>query len=383
MKKSQIKKDLQAEPNANPQALKHLISQSIVRRMAQAIEEVYPKFDQTSFIQAAKKLEPLEMKPRVQLIREELRKHLPQDYSQALQILINSLRKNTLDSFDLWPYSDYIQTYGLDHLKLSLDALKKLTPLFTSEFAVRPFLKRYPNETLEYLRVCAQDDQVDIRRWASEGTRPRLPWGERLNLFIEDPSLTFEILEILKFDPELYVRKSVANHLNDIAKDHPMQVIHLLSQWKESTAPEHVAKVDWIIQKALRTLIKAGDPGALKLIGVSSQPKIKFKDFKLNKKQYKMNERIEFNFKIQSASSRSQKLVVDYIIHFAKANQKMSSKVFKLRTFLLPAKAELTVIKTHSLKQVTTRKHYSGVHYLEIQINGRVLGRRLWHLIGA
>jgi 3-methyladenine DNA glycosylase AlkC len=365
----------------NENALKHLFDKLLLLRMGVAIQGVYPAFDWKYFSKLMRELEPLEMKDRVRFIREELRRQLPREYPEALRILLKSKSRGQLDGFDLWPYSDFVQTYGLDDLKLSLDALKALTPLFSSEFAVRPFLIRHQVETLKYLERCARNKDPDIRRWACEGTRPRLPWGERLQEFVRDPSFTLPILELLKFDPELYVRKSVSNHLNDISKDHPERVIRILSAWKKSAGSEHGPKVEWIIHRALRNLIKAGHPGAFRLIGVSPDVRVELSGFKVNQKEFRLGERLEFEFKIRSLTAQSRKFVVDYIIHFAKANQKTSPKVFKLKTMVLAAKGEILITKSHHLKAVTTRAHYPGLHYLEIQVNGLVLRREAWRLV--
>jgi 3-methyladenine DNA glycosylase AlkC len=365
----------------NPHALKHLFGRELLKRMSEAIGKVYLPFDRKHFMGLMAELESLEMKPRVRRLRDELRRQLPENYPKALKILLESARGGTLTNFDLWPYSEFVQTYGLEDLELSLDALKELTPLFSSEFAVRPFLKRYPAKTLEYLEQCARDKNVDLRRWATEGSRPRLPWGERLHEFVQDPSSTLKLLETLKFDSELYVRKSVSNHLNDIAKDHPEKVIQVLTGWKKLAGVEHLSKIEWIIRRALRTLIKSGHRGALKLIGVSSDPKIKISRLKLNQKTFKMGERIEFEIKIQSLSVKQQNLVIDYIVHFVRANHSTSPKVFKLKEVVLPAGGELVIIKTHHLKQVTTRAHYLGLHVLEIQVNGRVVSQASWELV--
>ena len=177
------------------------------------------------------------------------------------------------------------------------------------------------------------------------------------------------------------MRKSVANHLNDIAKDHPKKVIEILSRWKKSAPEEHKDKITWIIRHSLRTLIKAGNPGALKLIGVSTQTKIKSSAIKINQKKFRLGDPIQFEFEIESLSTKPQKLVIDYIIHYVKSNQSTSAKVFKLKTLTLPAKATLTIQKTHALKQVSTRKHYSGEHALEIQINGSIVQSVKWELI--
>jgi len=378
-----MNKQAKNPPEANPRAFKHFFGKELLKRMSDAISRVYLPWDPKPFLALITELETLEMKPRVRCLRDELRRQLPEDYVQARRILLESARGGTLNGFDLWPYSEFVQTYGLEDLKLSLDALRELTPLFSSEFAVRPYLKRYPAETLRYLEKCARDKNVDLRRWASEGTRPRLPWGERLQEFVEDPSPSFPILELLKFDSELYVRKSVSNHLNDIAKDHPQRVIRLLTSWDKSAGtPDDKLNVEWIIRRALRTLIKDGHPEALKLIGVSRDAKFKLSGLKLNQGKFRLGEKIEFGFKIRSLSHREQKLVVDYIVHFVRANQRTSPKVFKLKTVVLRAGGEVIISKSHSLREVTTRAHYPGVHFLEIQVNGRGVGRVKWELLG-
>jgi 3-methyladenine DNA glycosylase AlkC len=364
-----------SQTETNPNAFKHLFGKELLDRMSKSLQKVYPKFDRKYFLSLSQKLEPLEMKPRVQYIREELRNLLPQNYSQALKILLKSTQEGKLESFDLWPYSDFIQTYGLEDLDLSLQALRKLTPLFSSEFAIRPFLKQHPKKTLQFLLECAKDENVHIRRWASEGTRPRLPWGERLHDFIQDPNLTLDILEELKFDSELYVRKSVSNHLNDITKDHPKRVIQLLTRWKKMGGSKNGKHVEWIAHRALRTLIKQGHPKALQFFGVSCDAKVKIKGFKLNQERFQEGERIDFEFKIHSLSDEPQNIVVDYIIHYMKANQTTSPKVFKLKKATLPSSGILHFTKSHHLKKVTTRVHYEGIHRIEIQVNGRILER--------
>jgi 3-methyladenine DNA glycosylase AlkC len=364
----------------NEQALKHLFGAELLKRVANSLGSVYPAFDRKHFQGLMPALKPLEMKPRVRLLRDELKKLLPQDYKKALGILVKSGTSGKLDGFDLWPYTEFIQTYGLENPEISLDALRELTSVFTSEWAVRPFIKRYPDQTMRYLLKCAGDKNEHIRRWASEGTRPRLPWGERLHDFVRDPKPTLPILEKLKFDPELYVRKSVANHLNDIAKDHPRLVVKVLTKWKKEAGEKHAAKANWIIHRSLRTLIKKGDSGALELIGVSKKTEIKFLEFKIKQKKIKLGERIDFEFEIHSLSKNSQKLVVDYIVHFVKANRSTTPKVFKLKTIDLAAKEKLSIVKSHHFKKITTRDYYSGLHFLEIQINGVAAGKREWKL---
>lgn len=348
--------------------------------MADALVEAHPSFDRKTFIGQASKLNRLELKARVYFVRDQLQKQLPQNYKQALRILLQSLQGGTLKGFDLWPYTEFVQTYGLQEVKISLAALQELTCLFTSEFAVRPFIVAHPEETLAFLKLCTQNENPHIRRWASEGSRPRLPWGTRLELFIKDPRPGLVLLEKLKFDPELYVRKSVANHLNDIAKDHPQIVTRLLKKWQTEVPMEHQEKLNWITRHSLRTLIKQGHPQALQLIGADTQAQVRVQELQLQKVNFRMNDKIEFSFLIRSTSKKKQKLVIDYVIHHRKANQETSAKVFKLKTLILDPGQEVNLVKNHHLKPISTRKYYSGLHILEIQVNGKIQARTEWNL---
>lgn len=364
----------------NENAFKLWINKDVLVRIAKQIALVFPEFDQKKFAAIAPKLDLLELKPRVLLVRDQLRTQLPQDYLPALEILLKSTRSKKLQGFTLWPYTDFIQTFGLEHRAESLDALSELTALFTAEFAVRPFLKKETAATLAYLKKAATSNNEHVRRWSSEGSRPRLPWGERLDVFVQKPELTLEILELLKNDGALYVRKSVANHLNDISKDHPALVVATLRRWAKETKVEHATKIAWITCHALRTLIKKGEPGALSAIGVSSKAQVKVSKLDIGKKKFKIGDRIEFAFHLHSLANNEQRVVVDYIIHFMKSSGATAPKVFKLKALKLGAGAVLKIDKRHHLKIVTTRRFYPGAHAIEIQVNGIVRARADWIL---
>ena len=386
----------------NLAALKHLFGRDLCKRWAVALIQADSNLDLSRLQRLPQQLEKLEMKARVRMIRDELRALLPDSYPKALKCLLKAAqigedssrnaeqRTTRLEGFDLWPASEFVQTYGLDHLELSLKALAELTPIFSSEFAVRPYLIRSQKRTLQFLVECSQSTNVHLRRWASEGSRPRLPWGERLQAFVKDPELTSPILERLKFDSELYVRKSVSNHLNDIAKDHPEWVIRTLAKWQKQASGENVQRIDWIIARSLRTLIKNGHHGALRLVGVDPTDELKVGRLKISKTDFKMDERLDFSFEIQvpdvesktsqKARRRSRKVIVDYIIHYVRANQTLSPKVFKLKTFELSDGTKNLIEKTHHFKAVTTRTHYSGEHRLEVQINGKVRAHAVFFL---
>ena len=357
---------------AEENALKHMFDKAHLKRTASAFNASHPSFDQKRYLATFSVLESLAMKARVRVLRDELHSLLPKDYPKALSVLMKVVNSEKLESFDYWPLTEYIQTYGVEDLGISLEALKKITTVFTSEWAIRPFIKKHTKETLKFLLSCAKSDDVDVRRWASEGTRPRLPWGERLQDFIKDPSPTLPILEALKFDDELFVRKSVANHINDIAKDHPEFAIKLLRKWKKEAGPKDQKKVEWIIRRAMRTLIKEGHPEALSLLGVSTTVKVEVGKLKLEADQIRMGDKINFSFSVKSLSKAEQSLIVDYRIHFVRANGKSAIKVFKLKNVVLEAQETLGIEKSHHMKEITTREYYDGVHTIDIQINGVV-----------
>ncbi len=363
------------ETSVNQNALKHKFNRALLTRMAESLSRHHPEFDSKAFVRLEKTFEALEMKPRVLAIRDELKRHLPSNFKESLSIILKSLKEESLEGFDIWPYAEFVQFYGIEDASLSLNALVEITRVFTSEWAVRPFIRKYRDQTLQFLLECARSSDVNVRRWASEGCRPRLPWGERLNELIQNPKLTLPILEVLKDDPELFVRKSVANHLNDITKDHPEFVVEILTRWNREADPGHRQKIEWITRHSLRTLIKAGHSGALRLIGVSTQVKCRLRQLKLNQKKYRLGEKVQISFEVHSLSSRNQKLVVDYVVHYVRANGKKSAKVFKLRSFELGGKEKIQIQKAHPLKQVTVRKHYPGLHEIDIQINGKKFGK--------
>lgn len=358
-------------------AFKNWMNAELVKKISNHIRHHYPEFNSKKFEELSKKLHALELKARTRLIAQNLQEHLPADYSKALRILLLAAEKPksataALKGFDLWPFTEFIQLHGLKNAEESLEALTVLTQKFTSEFAVRPFLIHHTELSLKYLNDLTDHPVHHVRRWVSEGTRPRLPWGEQLPHFIKDPTPTLKLLEKLKYDDELYVRKSVANHLNDISKDNPETTIKTLTRWKKDAPKEHQEKIDWITRHALRGLIKKGDPKALKLIGVNTEMNLKIRDFKVDKKSIKVGDKIHFEFEIES--KHKGMAVIDYVIHYRKARGE-SGKVFKLTTKNLKPKEQVHIKKSHSFKPVTTRVLYPGTHHVEILANGKSLGK--------
>jgi 3-methyladenine DNA glycosylase AlkC len=222
---------------------------------------------------------------------------------------------------------DYVGLYGKDDFDTSMEALKIFTAFGSSEFAVREFLRADPRRTLAVMQAWSLDESEHVRRLASEGSRPRLPWSFRLDALMADPELAAPILDNLKADPSLHVRKSVANHLNDISKLHPAWVMERLEGW-----PLDNPNTAWITRHALRTLIKRGDRRALAVIGAGEKPKLLLHDLKVSPKKLRLGERMSLSFGLKSTARKSQRLVVDYTVHYVKKSGASSAKVFNLET---------------------------------------------------
>ena len=369
------------------QAFKLYYNPELAQAIGEQVQRVYPSFDTIVFVaEIAAEVDGLEFKDRIALFSRALHRQLPAAFPEAWAILERLLGDELVEEegmfnegFALWPLAHFIEVYGLDDFEVAMGAMYEVTKRHTAEFAIRPFLRRYPERTLAVLRQWVKDESPHVRRLVSEGTRPRLPWAGRLDAFIADPTPTLALLEDLKDDPSPFVRKSVANHLNDISKDHPQLVVDTLTRWHEDAGRERL----WIIRHALRTLVKKGDPAALALLGYY-QPQVRLADMCIQPDHIRLGESIEFSFTLQSESDEAQNLIIDYLINFVKASGQTSPKVFKLSTRALNGREVIHIRKKHAIKPITTRRYYSGEHWIEIQVNGQILGgQRFWLIIPA
>ncbi|NOT78702.1 MAG: DNA alkylation repair protein [Bacteriovoracaceae bacterium] len=348
---------------------KNKINIDTARQISQNIKRHYPEFNDTLFHKNINsELTDLELKDRIRFLAKKLHLFLPTDFKISAKILKKAVGDHsTLSGFNVWPLTEYISNYGEDELDLSLEVLKEMTKVFTSEFAVRAFFIKNPNRTLKIFKHWAQDENEHVRRLVSEGSRPLLPWGQKISEFVNSPKLTIELLELLKNDESLYVRKSVANHLNDHSKNHPDLVVKTLQSWKKSDPKNK--NIEWIIRHASRTLVKKAHPKALELHGVSSK-KINVLSLKLKKNQIKINESLEISVTIQNKSKAKSLVILDVDLHLLKANNSHNIKCFKGKKVSLDAEEKILVILKVPLKKVTTRTYYSGVQYLSCKING-------------
>jgi 3-methyladenine DNA glycosylase AlkC len=348
-------------------ALKEIFNRERLRHIARETDAVWPGFDQKRFMKLATAgLDELGIMQRMRQTAVSLHETLPQDFTKALLIL-EKLAPRIGHGFASITLSEFVALYGQNHFDLSLDALKFFTRFGSSEFAVRPFLVADFDRTISVMRQWAEDDSEHVRRLASEGSRPRLPWSFQLKNLIADPSPTGPILEGLKADPSLYVRKSVANHLNDIGKDHPDLLVERVSGW--DLGDRHTA---WIVRHALRSLIKKGEPRALALIGTTGKAEVKVESFAVEPAKIRLGERITTKARLTSTSKTAQRLVLDYAVHYAKKNG-ISRKVFKLKETALPPGGDCELAISQTVKDFTTRKHNAGFHRVELMVNGEVV----------
>lgn len=356
-----------------------------VRGLAADLHRAWPKFDADRFVRAVLPRFPeLGLNERNYLIRDTLHAQLPPAFPDAAKILLRALgpeRPNegpeASAGFITMSLCAFVAEYGLAHRDLSLRALKELTKRFSAEFAIRPFLDREPAAVVEVLAKWARDPHAQVRRLVSEGTRPRLPWGMRLQKFVADPRPVLALLELLKEDPELFVRRSVANNLNDIAKDNPDLVVATLRRWKSSRRPE----TQWLVKHALRTLIKQGHPEALGLLGYGHGAAVKVTGLTLSHARLRIGETLAFHFDVRSTSAAAQPLMIDYAVHYRKANGELKPKVFKLKSLTLDPRATVRVAKRQPFRPIGIRPFYAGEHVIEILINGKPAGRATFNLL--
>jgi 3-methyladenine DNA glycosylase AlkC len=353
---------------------KNMFNPDTIGVLADRLAEAGPLDVDAFMADALDGLEELELKDRVRHISSVLRTHLDPDYPKALEHIISALPpplsecEGVTEGFHNWPFCQFVEDHGVDDPDHSLPALYELTRRFSAEFAIRPFLVEYPDRTLAVLGDWAEDEDPHVRRLCSEGSRPRLPWGLRLQFLVEDPSPTLPILEKLRDDPEEYVRRSVANHLNDIAKDNPDVAVDVCRRWMADASKERVK----LVKHALRGLTKQGHPGALELLGFGP-PQLKVISYEAPDSAV-IGGSVELQLELESTASKPQELVIDYALHFPGAKGKTNRKVFKWRTATLEPDTPLTCRKKHSFAQVSTRRTLPGTYRFEVFINGNSFG---------
>lgn len=362
--------------------LKYLLNDTVPPRIAAMVGRVWRKFDTAAFLQQVQPgYESLELMARGQRIALALQAHLPKDVPRALGVLVDSMDPpmgldaagepdagdRPYSAFLYLPHSIYIGTHGLPHFEAAMATQHALTQRFTAEFCIRPYLLHHQQATLARLRDWAQDDNAHVRRLVSEGTRPRLPWAPRLPAFQANPQLALPLLHALKDDPSSYVRRSVANHLGDIAKDHPDLAVDTARTWLQGAPAPREA----LVRHGLRFLIKRGDAGALDALGVGHAVALDVRAARVVPARARIGDKVRIEAELHNPTPQAQRVLADLKVHYVKAHGGAAPKVFKLQTLDIPPGATVSVGKTLSLQQMTTRTHYPGAHQVELVLNGR------------
>lgn len=364
--------------------LKNLYGPDIAHRIADMISAVYPPFAHKKFLDfVLPGYEALELMPRGWHMADGLKHALPDDYEKAVNILLTSLpaarphiaessatadrEGNTLAPFLFMPHTFFVARYGLNHFDASMRAQYELTQRFTAEFSIRPFLLQHTQATLNTLESWLNDPSEHVRRLISEGTRPRLPWASRLPAFQKDPAPVIKLLDALKDDPSLYVRRSVANNLNDIGKDNSEVMLSTAERWMHNASAERA----WIVKHALRVAVKNAEPRALALMGFGTKALVDVSDSKIVPENVREGDSVVLSCTLTSRARKTQTLLIDFIVHYVKANGGTRPKVFKLTSCELSAGEALFLSKKLSLAPMTTRRHYAGEHRVELLINGQ------------
>lgn len=351
--------------------LKDLYSIAFYNTLTDALTGVISSFDSQHFLEQiyTDDFEHKELKERMRHTSEVLNKFLPSDYDESVLLilqLVEKLKQNRIGEDGLaWMFiPDYIEVYGLDHYQTSVRALELITQFVSCEFAVRPFLLKYGDSMMEQMKKWSFHENHKVRRFASEGCRPRLPWGKAVPALKNDPSLVMEVLENLRSDPSEWVRRSVANNLNDIAKDHPGIVLALARSWMGISR-----ETDAIIKHGCRTLLKQGHPEILQHYGLRSE-NIEIKDFEIRTPQVKIGDSVEFSFVLSNHNQAKQMIRLEYGLYYKKANKQLSKKVFKISEKMYEPNTRVKVERRQSFRLITTRTFYAGEHQLSLIING-------------
>jgi 3-methyladenine DNA glycosylase AlkC len=372
---------------------KNLVNAALIDDAARHLHRTWPGFDRARFRSLATDgLDALELKARAMHVCAALEATLPDDFHRAADILesslgppavgddLSSMRMTDagLAGWILWPVGEFVARRGLDHPARALRVLHALTQRFSAEFAIRPFIVRHQDLTLATLATWIRDPSAHVRRLVSEGSRPRLPWGMQLKALIADPSPTLPLLEVLQDDASEYVRRSVANHLNDIAKDHPALLVDWVARYLPGAGRDRRA----LLKHASRTLTKRGHPGMMKLWGVGRRLAGEAM-CSASPKRVSLGGEMTLRVVLRSDSSRTQKLAIDYAVHHVKANGATSPKVFKGWVVDLAPRETRTLTKRHSMRPVTTRRYHAGRHVVDVMVNGQVVATTSFHLLGV
>jgi 3-methyladenine DNA glycosylase AlkC len=363
--------------------LKHLLPMTAALQLGEGLKAAGVTLSLAAWQSAlGADFEQLGLMDRGRRLSGVLGQFLPHDFRQAAPLLVQTMglpmgldtrgepvaAGDVVSSFYHLPHSMYIAEHGLDHLPEAMQAQHALTQRFTAEFSLRPFLQAHTQAILAHLSQWASDPNAHVRRAVSEATRPRLPWAARLPDFVRDPSPVLPLLARLRDDSSSYVRRSVANHLNDIGKDHPELLTGTARQWLDD-APVPATR-QALLRHALRTAIKRGDAQALALFGHGQQSVLQIHSANITPSKARIGDSVTLHCTLHNPSAQAASALADWRVYYVKANGTLSPKVFKGSTVQIDAHGHGVLEKTLSLRQMSTRTHHPGRHTVEIVLNG-------------
>ena len=355
--------------------LKNLYNELYIQRLSLALHSAYPSFKGNAFAVKVfdERWNEKELKERMRHISTTISLFLSDDYKNNVSILQDAFL-NMKHNYGLenMIFQDFVEVYGMDDFDTSMVALESFTINCSSEFAIRRFILKYPAQTMKQMKVWSKSDNQHIRRLATEGCRPRLPWAIALPLFKENPTEVLEILELLKDDESEYVRKSVANNINDISKDNPEITMALTKSWIGKTK-----NIDWILKHGCRTLLKQSNAEVLELFGFTKLQNLRLDNFTMPT-ELNMGQELEFHFELNSDENLG-KLRVEFVMHFLRKNSQHHKKVFKLAEGIYETKSK-SFSKKYSFKPISTRVYYKGLQNISILVNGETLVEKEFRL---
>ncbi len=351
---------------------KEYLSKNFMSHFSDAIVSVHSDFNKAQLMDAIfnEEFSSMELKERMRHFTLGLGNYLPSNFKESISILIeaqNIVLNKDLDliGLELIFIPDFIEVFGIDDFETSVDAMEIITIKMTCELAVRPFIIKYQDKMLSRLIKWSENENHHIRRLASEGCRPRLPWAMSLPEFKKDPTPILPVLENLKNDSSEYVRRSVANNLNDISKDHPELSLEIAKKWQGKSK-----ETDKLVKHAMRSLLKSNFPGSMQLFGYSEPQDVLVNSFEVNTSSIKIGDRLKFSFSIRNKSKKVSLIRIEYGIYFLLANGKNNRKVFKISERKLSPGEEIKFSREHSFREITTRKYYPGKHLVSLIANG-------------
>jgi 3-methyladenine DNA glycosylase AlkC len=356
-----------------PPPLKDFVDRDLVQELAERFVDIHPSFDSGAFVATVSPtLDALELKDRIASIAQGLRDHLPSDFQTALSIVVAVARAEPpMSGWSAWPLCTFVELFGVDDPEPALAAMEHLTKRASCEFAIRPFLIEHFEAAYATLQEFTTSPNEDVRRLASEGTRPRLPWGKRVPTLMDDPTIGLSLIAPLRHDASELVRRSVANHLNDISKTHPDLVTDTARQWLQEEPPADRR----MIEHALRTLVKQGSPEAMSVLGFSSSPSVVVDHFDVIPNTIAVGDSIVFAASVRSTGSSTQHLIVDFVIHHVNAGGTTTPKVFKWTRLQLEPGDTASLRRKRTIRHGSTRTYRTGRHRVDLQVGGRILAQ--------